>query len=288
MSSVGELLREGSAALVGASESPRLDAEVLLCAAAKLSKVELISRSSREVKADDAVQYRQFIARRREREPVAYILASKEFFGLDFTVTPEVLIPRPDTETLVEAALEFLDGVEGIPRILDLGTGSGCIAIAIAAALHRDGRSFDIVATDQSPQALKIASGNAVRYGLHETMAFRKGNWWGAVEADEAFDLIVSNPPYVIEGDDRVSPEVHREPKRALYAADHGLADVLELLLGAPNRLMKGGMFLCEIGAGQSDLISARFGGKMPAVPGFREISFLKDLAGIERVLVGV
>lgn len=232
---------------------PRADAEILLAAALGIDRALLPTRN--EVEPERAGEW---IVRRARREPTAYILGRAEFYGLEFRVTPAVLIPRPSTETLVERALALRPR-----RVLDIGTGSGAIAVVLA----KHGAS--IVATDISEAALGVARENAKRHGAE--VEFVRADLF----VDGDFDLIVSNPPYIPTGEiDTLQPEVRYEPRLALDGGPDGLA-VIRGILAARRRPL-----LLEVGAGQSLAVS-----DLALREGFRGIQWWRDLAGIDRVL---
>jgi release factor glutamine methyltransferase len=208
--------------------------------------------------------------------PAQYIIGHQEFWGLDFVVTPAVLIPRPETEHVVEAALQLAKGIER-PRIVDVGTGSGCIALALAHELNR----AEIEAVDISAEALEIAKANAVRLQLAERVNFCEGNLLEGFDAPE-FDLVVSNPPYVGECEaDKVQAEVRKfEPHVAVFGGPLGTEIVTQLLEQAYRALKPGGHVLVEIGFSQSAKVRQ-------LAAKFAHVHFVEDLQGIPRVLVG-
>ena len=269
------MLRRASALLAAAGiDSARLDAEVLLAYACAVSRAQLLSGAIR-IDRDAAEKFHRMIARRASREPLAYILGRKEFFSLDLEVTPAVLIPRPETETLVEAALKFL-ATRPHPRILDIGTGSGAIAIVLATN-SADAR---IIATDISKEALEVAHRNANRHRCEDRIDFVAADLFP--EADTRFDLIVSNPPYVAEADlDALQPEIRlHEPRVALVCGKDGLDMFRRIAAGCRSRLNPDGAVMVEIGAGQAFSVEALF-----RRAGFSNIDAVRDLAGIERVV---
>lgn len=242
-------------------ENPRLDAEVLLAAALGVDRLELVVDSRRELSGAQARVFMDFVRRRRHREPVAYITGRKGFRWIELAVDRRVLIPRPETEFVVEAALALPMGA----RVIDVGTGSG----AIALALKQERPDLDVVATDVSADALDVARHNALRLGLDVT--FVQADLWGDVEAD----AIVSNPPYVESGS-RLMPDVAQfEPHGALFGGGDGL-DVIRRLVAAPV-----GFLALEHGQGQADAIEA-----LLRAAGFDDVGRVRDLAGIERVAV--
>ena len=217
------------------------------------------------------------IARRAAREPFAYIVGHQEFWGLRIEVTPDVLIPRPETELIVEAACAMLQEVPA-PSVADVGSGSGCLAVAIALE-----RAASIVATDVSDAALTVARRNAARLGVGGLIAFRRTDLLEAI--DERFDLVVSNPPYVREGDRAgIQPEVRFEPAAALYAGIDGLDVIRRLVPQAASRLKPGGTLIFEFGFGQADAVSEL----ISSAAGLRMIGLRRDLQDIPRVAIAV
>jgi len=217
-----------------------------------------------------------FVERRAAHEPYAYIVGREEFWGLQFEVTPDVLIPRPETEFIVEAALQQLPA-DRAASIADVGTGSGCLAVTIA----RERPSASIVATDISDAALAVARRNAERHRTIERIRFVHGDLLDGV--DGPFDLIASNPPYVPERDRAgLQPEVHREPDAALYAGADGLDVIRRLLPQAAARLRSGGVLLFEFGFGQADAVA----GLISSTAGLTMIELRRDLQGIPRIAI--
>ncbi len=249
-------------------ETPRLDAELLLAASMGVDRAAIVADPERPIEPVAARLFMDFAARRREREPVAYILGSKAFRSIQLAVDPRVLIPRPETEHLVEAVLDLPRGA----RVCDVGTGSG----AIALALKSERPDLAVVATDASAEALEVARANAERLGLE--LEFHHGDLLADVAGP--LDAVVSNPPYV-EDDAELAPEIVRyEPALALRAGPDGL-DVIRRLLPAAGATSAATVAL-EIGAGQASAVSA-----LMVEAGFGDVSVVRDLAGIERVLVG-
>ncbi len=323
------------------------------------NRIELYAGFEIEISPKQLADYREMVRRRASREPVSRILGEREFMGLPFSVTPAVLSPRPETEHLVEAILEFLqpkkmslpeepvpekDVVENsdqmdqalaslldkyaedadsddldaepaaIPEtkkemtlreaarvgvwkkaqtavagesgnetalfsVIDLGTGSGCIAASVAAKLP----AARVVATDLSEEALRTAQQNIRSLGLSERVTLRRGAWYEACRDGEKFDVIASNPPYLVEGDEDIWPEVAQyDPGLALYGGDDGLDCYRELAAGAGERLKRGGKIFLEVGDGQAPFVA-----ELLRNGGLDEITILKDYAGIDRVVVG-
>ncbi len=249
-------------------EEPRREARLILAAALGTNAAGVMARD--EV---DEAAYEQLVARRAAREPLAYITGHKEFWGLDFAVSPATLIPRPDTETLVEAVIEA--GLR--PRtVLDLGTGTGCLLLAV---LHEMPEAFG-VGVDINPQAAALAQRNAQALGLGHRAAFLAGSWAKALEAQ--FDLILSNPPYIEQADlAGLMPEVTAyEPATALDGGADGLTAYRAIIAALPRNLAPNGLAVLELGAGQAKSVAA-----LAAASGFAA-TLRQDLAGVERALL--
>ena len=260
-------------------ETAQLDAQLIAAHVLGVDRGRLLTGPG-ELAPQSAVRMENLLARRLAREPLAYIVGHKEFFSLDFEVDPAVLIPRPETELLVEAALHAL-AHRRRARVLDLGTGSGAIAIAIAVNC-RDAR---IVATDVSAAALAVAHRNAVRLAGTGRIEFREGDLFDALDPTgsvRAFDLIVSNPPYIpLSEIGSLAPEVGRyEPLTALAGGDDGMDFYWRIARRARTYLAPGGELIVEVGAGQHKAVSELLAGA-----GFDEVSQLCDLAGHRRVV---
>jgi release factor glutamine methyltransferase len=260
--------------------SARLDAELLAARAFQRTRVELYMHFDQPLGERELADYRGLVEQRLLGEPVAYILGRKEFWSLDLEVGPAVLVPRPDTETLIEQALELLRPLAeaGSPlRVADVGTGSG----AIALALKREHPEAEVVAVDVSPEALAVARANAARLGLDLT--FAQGDLAAPLTALGPFALIVSNPPYIPSGDlDGLAAEVRREPRLALDGGADGLTLVRRLAAEATAVLGPGGALAMEIGAGQAAAAKEILQGN-----GYAAVGSRPDLAGIERVVFG-
>jgi release factor glutamine methyltransferase len=256
-----------------------IDAEVLARHAAGWDRATYLTRRDEPVAPALAASYEQTVVRRERREPVAYIVGTREFWGLDFLVTPAVLIPRPETEFVVEAALARLRDRARPWRIADVGTGSGCLAVAIAHELPL----ATVVATDISSAALDVARQNATRHGVGSRVTLVETSLLEGVPGP--LDLIVANPPYVPSSHEpTLSPDVRgHEPRPALYGhGEDGLDEVRALLAQAPARLAEGGALLMEFGFGQGEAVRAA----LSNVEGLRFVEILRDLQGHERTLV--
>ncbi|MEO7247989.1 MAG: peptide chain release factor N(5)-glutamine methyltransferase [Novosphingobium sp.] len=243
-------LREATEALEGKSDSPRLDAELLMAHVLGVSRSDLLLRHMNT--SPPPPGFARLVVRRMGHEPVAYILGHQEFFGLDFIVTPDVLIPRGDSEVLVEAALKARPEAR---RVLDCGTGSGALLLAVLHGLPQ----AEGVGIDRSEPALAVAADNAVRLGLAARARMLAADWTQAGWADALgrFDLVLANPPYVEDGAE-LSPSVRdHEPASALFAGADGLDDYQILIPQLPALLAPGGAALAEIGSTQADAVSA-------------------------------
>jgi release factor glutamine methyltransferase len=255
----------------------RRDAEALLLHHIGKNRAWLMAHGDEEFAGCRAVSYAAILKRRARGEPIQYITGETEFYGLPFHVTPDVLIPRQETEHLVEKVIALCAGLER-PRIVDVGTGSGAIAVAIAHALPQ----AQVMATDVSDAALAIARGNAQRNGVAERMFFAQGDLLEPVKG-ELFDVVASNPPYVPE-EDRASLDVEvreYEPEQALFGGLGGMDLYRRLIPQAADTLAPGGHIVLEIGYGQRRAIEA-----LLTAGGYEEIEFVPDLQGIARVAV--
>jgi release factor glutamine methyltransferase len=260
-------------------ENPRVDAEVLLAATLECQRIDLYLRHDQPLHADELERFRERIRRRVRREPVAYILGSKEFWSLDFKVTPDVLIPRPETEGLVEAALQLFPDNRPL-RVLELGAGSGVITIVLA----RERNQWRFWASDLSDKAIAVARSNASAHHVEDRIQWRVGSWFsGAGEVyDEGFDLIISNPPYVAgDGISALEPEVcQHEPRIALDGGADGLESIASILRTAPPHMKPGGWLLLEIGFDQGDAVK----GLARKRCAYDQIFVEKDFAGLDRI----
>ncbi len=253
---------------------PRRETSALLALAVMRDAVFLIAHPEYELTIDETAMFDEFIRRRAGREPFHYIVGRKEFFGLDFEVSPDVLIPRPETEILVEEAIRFLSTLSD-PAFCEIGVGSGCISISI---LHSNLRAT-AVAGDISDPALSLAARNARVHHVSNRLSLRRSDIFEGIGGE--FDLIVSNPPYIPDDDcHSLQPEVGLfEPHSALFGGPDGLAAVKRILDGAPRLLRRGGLILIEIGFGQADKVREIF-----LQADWRNIHFLNDLQGIPRI----
>ena len=256
-------------------DSPRLDAELLVADALGIDRVRLYMDLDRPLLPAELHQVRERIARRRAREPVAYILGRREFFGRAFEVGPSVLVPRPDTELLVERALELLDAPAAGP-VLDLCTGSGAIAVTLAC----ERPALRVDATDLSASALATARANAGAHGVADRVALLEGDLYAPV-AERRYALITANPPYIAEAVlATLQPEVSQhEPRLALAGGGDGLDVIRRIVAGADARLAEGGVLLCEIGSDQAERARALAAGAGLSARTHR------DLAGHERLV---
>lgn len=263
--------------------SPDSDAQELLSRALGLTRGELAQARERALTSDEARRFEVWVARRANGEPVQYITGRAAFRSLDLAVSPGVLIPRPETEGLVEAVLDVLQADRGRwpqPRVVDLGTGSGAIALAIASE-HPDAIVF---ATDASEQALAIARENAAALGLEARIEFRQGDWFDAVDRDERFEVIVSNPPYIAYEEREMLPDDVRrfEPPEALFSGTSGLEALREIVDEAPRHLVAGGLLAIEL----AEMRAAEVAGWLEGAHDWQGVTLHDDLAGRPRVLL--
>lgn len=266
-------LREAVAALTASSPSPRLDAEVLLRHVTGCSTADLVARAERMLTDDEARRLDELVARRRAGEPVAYLTGEREFWSMTLQITPAVLIPRPETELLVDRALAHIPK-DARWTIVDAGTGSGAIALAIA----RERPRCRVIATDRSPAALDVARANAQRLGI-ANIEFCEGGWLDPL-GKLSPEMVVSNPPYVRADDPHLNEGgVRFEPKTALVGGPDGLDAIRVLAQQAFAHLMPGGWLLLEHGYDQAATVAA-----ILAEAGFCEIACHRDLAGHDRV----
>jgi release factor glutamine methyltransferase len=255
----------------------RLDAEILVSTALALGRVQLYLDLDRPLDSAELAQIKALVVRRRRREPVAYITGNREFYRRSFEVSKAVLIPRPDTETLIERALELLPQ-DAEPVILDLCTGSGAIAVTLAA----ERPNSRVTATDLSEAALEQARRNAERHGVGDRIEFALGDLYAALASEARFDLIAANPPYIADGDlAQLQPEIRdHEPQLALASGPDGLSHLRRLAAGALAHLKPGGSVLFEVGAGQAGEVEG-----MLLQAGLRDARSRNDLGGIARIV---
>lgn len=274
MTTIGASLASATSRL-SHSDSARLDAELLLCAILGKSRSYLFTWPERELSADELHRFAVLVARREAGEPVAHILEERGFWTLRLRVTADTLIPRPETELLVEAALARLP--PGGARVADLGTGSGAIALAVAA----DCPECEVVAVERSAAALAVAQENAQRNGV-TNVRFLQGSWYGPLQG-ERFALILSNPPYIRADDPHLSQgDLRFEPRTALAAGEDGLDDIRVIIDGAGGHLEPGGWLLLEHGYDQAEAVCALLRAR-----GFSRVEELFDLQGHGRVALG-
>ncbi len=271
--SYGDVIRDAATRLAPLSESPRLDAELLLAHALGLSRSALIARFR---DSGPVGPFEKYLQRRLAHEPVAYILGHREFYSLDFLVRPPVLIPRPETEHLVETALAFAKEAGRPIRILDLCTGSGCVAVTLAHELP----ASDVTAVDIAPEAVVLAQENAARTIVQVRVL--QGDLFDALPSDEPpFDLITANPPYVEKGEwGTLAPDITEyEDPGALLSGEDGLDCVRRIIAEAAGHLSTGGGIALEIGEKQYDAVAA-----LLTEAGFTNTGHVADLAGIHRI----
>ncbi len=263
-------------------ENPRLEAELLLAGVLGLKRLELYTQFDRPVAPDELERFRSHVRRRLKHEPLQYILGDAHFRGLVLKVDRRALIPRPETEVLAGVVLEHLRHATPGARVLDLGTGTGAIVLAALAECP----DATAVATDVSLDALALARENAGAVGVADRLELRPGDLWGALGADERFDVVVSNPPYVDEADaPALAPEVRDwEPAAALFAGDRGRAVLARIVAGAPAHLRPGGLLALEVGLRQADGVAAQ----IEATGAFEAPRIVQDLTGRPRIVAAV
>ena len=257
------------------SPTPRLDAELLLAAALSKPRSYLRTWPERELDADQLALFQANLQRRRQGEPVAYILGHQGFWSLDLEVAPHTLIPRPDTELLVETALDLLPATP--LTVLDLGTGTGAIALALAS----ERPAWQVTGVDRIEEAVALAERNRQRLGLGNA-GFLLSHWFSAL-AGRRYGLILSNPPYIRADDQHLAQgDVRFEPSSALVAGRDGLDDIRAIIQAAPEYLLAGGWLLLEHGFDQAEDVR-----RLLADGGFVEVHSRRDLAGLERISLG-
>ena len=261
-------------------ENPRLDAELIVAHALGIDRMRVILDAGRPLEGVELAKLRELVKRRRSHEPMAYLLGAREFYGLRFRVDGRVLVPRPDTETLVDVALARTRERSMSMRLLDLCTGSGCVAIAIA----RQRPTAQVFATDLSADAIAVARDNAHRLGAHR-IAFLHGDLFAPVVGLHPFDIVTANPPYIASAEiPTLQPDIREfEPKLALDGGADGLDIVRRIVREAPERLARGGVLAMEIGAGQAPATA-----ELMTAAGFADVRADRDLGRIERVVSGV
>ncbi len=263
--------------------SPRMNGEVLLMFTLGCDRAYLYAHPERELTDDEQTRYEEAVDRRSSGYPSQYITGHQEFWGLDLIVTPAVLIPRPETEHIVEVVTDLASrapyaGSMDRPKLVDVGTGSGAIALALAKELL----SANVLAVDVSAEAIEVAQANAVRLQLQSRVSFLQSDVLDAVTRDGTYDFVISNPPYVALSEaDKVQDVVKKhEPKVAVFAGEHGLDVIRRLIPQAHETLRIGGYLVMEIGYSMSDAV-------MAIMEGFDDVHAVPDLAGIQRVVVG-
>ncbi len=261
-------------ALISDIEDPRFESEVLLRYAIGINRAQLYIDPKKKLEPESEKKFREWVERRLRGEPVAYIIRCREFYGLDFYVDPRVLIPRPETELLVEEAIKLTRN-NSVKAIADIGTGSGAIAVSLAVNLP----DVQIYATDISPDALEVAGINSVKNRVNQQITLLQGDLLKPLP--EPVDLLIANLPYVPQSEAARMPSAKYEPKLALDGGEEGLDQILRLIDGLAGHVKHGGWVLLEIGIGQSKAIVDHFRECFPAA----SITMIPDLAGIERVV---
>jgi len=277
VTTLAEALQQATTSLEPCSDSARLDAELLICHVLKVPRTRLITESDHTLAAGQQSKIENIIARRVEGQPIAYLLGYQHFWDLKLKVTRDTLVPRPETELLVETALE-LYGEDKTINVIDLGTGSGAIALAIAKSRP----NWHVTATDQSHNTLAVAIENTETCRL-DNVTLIQSHWFDSLNADIKYGLIVSNPPYVTEDAEHLQHRgVRFEPQQALRSGPDGLDDIRLLIPASKKHLNPGGWLLLEHGFDQGDKVKALF-----TEYGYKNIEQKKDLAGHVRITYG-
>lgn len=274
------------------SDTPRLDAEILLAFARGCQRIQLYTAYDETLTDAIRGKMRELVQRRAQAEPVAYLVGHREFFSLDFRVTKDVLIPRPDTETLVIEILEAIkqlatarseNGDTSPIRVIDLCTGSGCVAVSVARRSQMAKHNVQVTATDISPAALAIAAENAAKHGVQDLITFVEGDLFAAVSPDSRFDIIASNPPYIPTAEiATLDAEVAKhEPLLALDGGASGFDVIDRLIAAAPDFAASKALFLMELSPEQADTASQ----KLTAAGKYTDVTVCKDLAARPRVM---
>lgn len=258
-------------------ENPRLDAEILLCAVLKCERIKLYLDFERPLDEQELAVYRGYVARRAQHEPLAYILGEKAFMRNAFKVNSHTLVPRPETELLVESLVMAAEKVNSAPMVLDIGTGSGAILVSLLDYLPQ----AKGVGVDISPGALAVAKENAVRVGVADRAAFLHSDLFSGIPAERKFDIIVSNPPYIPAADiATLARDVQREPRGALDGGNDGLDFYRRITESAGTHLVVDGLLAFETGIGQSEAVCA-----MCRENGLGAVAVRRDYAGIDRMV---
>ena len=275
---ISEQLKAATEKLKAAGiENARLDAEVLLAYVLNTRRLALYVKSTQVLDEKQLTRYQNLLKRRLERIPVAYLTGHKEFMGLNFAVTPDVLIPRPDTEILAQGVIEHLQNYKRKIKLADLGTGSGAICVSILKFVE----NVEVAAVDISKKALEIAKFNAEKFNVDDRIKFYEGNLFEPLEG-QIFDVIVSNPPYIDAKDfEKLQAEVLGEPRIALDGGKDGLKFYRKIVADAPKFLVSDGFLAMELGFNHSEAVRQL----IEENGNFKHVQIWKDLAGIERVI---
>lgn len=262
-------------------DSPRLDAELLLGAVLGIDRIRIITDSERPLGASELGRFRELILRRRALEPVAYLLGKREFYGRPFLVNADVLIPRPDTEILLEVALRRSQPRSLFGRALDLCTGSGCVAISFA----KERPTWHVCGSDLSAAAVAVARQNALRLGAVWNVCWREGDLFSALPSGSRFEVITANPPYIPEEEvAQLDPTIKDfEPHLALSGGDDGFVVTRRIAAEAPSYLVPGGLLAMEIMSGTGDAVAS-----LLTEHGFQQVEITRDYGGLERVVSGL
>ena len=294
--SISTAIKNATAQLTQSSPTPRLDAEILLAYALKKDKIFLLTNDDYQLSENEVLTFEKLVERRAQHEPVAYLTGTKEFYGLDFKVTPDVLIPRPETELLVELALKHTTSITEELQILEWGTGSGCISVALATELKKQKRKFCITAIEKSKAAMQVAQANIDKHDVGQEVALMQGDWFTDPKKtlslsgrdgrpqpvrEGSYHLVISNPPYIEKGDPNLSPECRYEPELALFEDDKGLRSLKHIAQISLPQLTDSGALFFECGCAQAESFTLWLNEQGLQV----EVGIFKDLANLDRVV---
>jgi len=274
--SIQACLKSATQKLSNISDSAKLDAELILAHCLEKNKTYLHTWPEKELNETQLSQFNTLISKRMTDYPVAYILGVKPFWTFDLIITPDVLIPRPETELLVETALDKIKDIKQ-PKILDLGTGSGAIALALASERY----DATVIAADNSAQALEVARKNSKELNLNHQVSFIKSNWFDQITKQD-FDLIISNPPYIDPDDEHMNGTIRFEPQQALTAPNKGMEDIEKIIKKSHSFLKKGGFLILEHGFDQAEKTA-----RLLSNHGYLDIQSIKDLNNNWRLTFG-
>jgi len=284
--SIWEVLNCATKQLKETSPTARLDADLLLQKVLNCDRSYLLAHGEELINIQDFERFQELLARRLKCEPIAYILGQQEFYSRTYIVDQNVLCPRPETELIIEEALKAINSLPTPIRFVDLGTGSGCIAVTLALELRAKKISFQALALDLSERALELARKNAKFHDISDEICFLESDWFQALKSNQKFNLILANPPYIAYSDRAVSPGVSFEPESALYAEDQGLAAIKKILSDLMDFATVPALFISEIGWQQGETLMRHAKDLLQIQQQINcKIEIVQDLAGKDRFL---